>query len=69
MARPVPVLNIASPVALVFVVLRYGPDAVVRLLAGIFAVVSRDDDRGKRCLEVLRVLRGRDRDNQPPSLP
>jgi hypothetical protein len=39
------------------------------LLAGIVAVVSGDGERGKRCLEVLRVLHGRDRDNQPPSLP
>jgi hypothetical protein len=61
-----PVLSIAGPVALVYVILRFGPDAVLRLLAGIVAVVSGNDERGKRCLEVLRVLRGRDRDNQPP---
>lgn len=64
-----PVLSIAGPVALVYVILRFGPDAVLRLLAGIVAVVTGDDERSKRCLEVLRVLRGRDRDNQPPSLP
>jgi hypothetical protein len=51
------------------VILRFGPDAVLRLPAGIVAVVSGDGKRGKRCLEVLRVLHGRDRDNQPPSLP
>jgi hypothetical protein len=67
-----PVLSIAGPVALVYVILRCFPHAaraVVVLLAGIVAVVTRDEQRGKRCLEVLRVLRGRDRDNQPPSLP
>jgi len=64
-----PVLSIAGPVALVYVILRFGPDAVLRLLAGIVAVVTGDDERGKRCLEVLRVLHGRDHDNQPPSLP
>jgi hypothetical protein len=64
-----PVLSIAGPVALVYVILRFGPDAVLRLLAGMVAVVTGDDERGKRCLEVLRVLHGRDRDNQPPSLP
>jgi hypothetical protein len=64
-----PVLSIAGPVALVYVILRFGPDAVLRLLAGIVAVVTGDDERGKRSLEVLRVLQGRDRDNQPPSLP
>jgi hypothetical protein len=64
-----PVLSIAGPVALVYVILRFGPDAILRLLAGIVAVVAGDDERGKRCLEVLHVLCGRDRDNQPPSLP
>jgi hypothetical protein len=51
----------------VFVVLRFGPDAVLRLLAGTVAVLTRDEQRGKRCLGVLRVLR--DRDGEPPSLP
>lgn len=64
-----PVLSIASPVALMFVILRFGPDAVLRLLAGIVAVMTDDKERGGRCLEVLRALRGRDRDNQPPSVP
>jgi hypothetical protein len=55
-----PVLSIAGPVALVLVILRFGPDAALRLLAGTVAVLTRDDQRGKRCLEVLRELRGRD---------
>jgi hypothetical protein len=42
-----------------------GPDAVLRLLAGIVAVVTGDEERGKRCLEVLRVLHGRN-DKPPP---
>jgi hypothetical protein len=48
-------------------ILRLGPDAVLRLLAGIVAVMTDDKERGERCLEVLRALRGRDRDSQPPS--
>lgn len=67
-----PVLTIAGLPALIFMIMRSFPHAarsVVVLLAGIAAVMTRDEQRGKRCLEVLRVLRGRDRDNQPPSLP
>jgi hypothetical protein len=52
-----PVLSIAGPVALVYVILRLGPDAVLRLLAGIVAVMTDDKERGERCLEVLRALR------------
>jgi hypothetical protein len=52
-----PVIAGGGPVAAVAVFLRYGPDAVVRLLAGTVAVLTRDQERGKRCVEVLRVLR------------
>ena len=62
-----PVLSIAGPAAPTFVVLRFGPDTVLRLLAGTVAVLTRDEKRGKRCLEVLHALRGRD--GEPPSLP
>jgi hypothetical protein len=59
-----PVLSAGGPVALVLVVLRFGPDAVLRLLAGVVAVLTRDEQRGKRCIEVLRLLRKKD---DPPS--
>jgi hypothetical protein len=62
-----PVVTVVGTPALVFVILRLGPDAVLRLLAGAVAVLTRDEQRGKRCLEVLRILRGRDSD--PPALP
>jgi hypothetical protein len=61
-----PVLTVVGTPTLAFVILRFGPDAVLRLLAGTVAVLTRDEQRGKRCLEVLRVLRGRD--GEPPSL-
>jgi len=61
------VVAAGGPVALVLVVLRFGPDAVLRLLAGTVAVLTRDEKRGQRCLDVLRVLRGRDQ--SAPSLP
>jgi hypothetical protein len=61
------VLAAGGPVALLLVVLRFGPDAVVRLLAGAVAVLTGDKDRGERCIQVLRVLRGKD--DPPPSLP
>jgi hypothetical protein len=50
-----------------FVLTRFGPDAVLRLLAGAIAVLTRDEKRGKRCLEVLRILRNKDK--PPPPLP
>lgn len=61
-----PVVAAGGPVALVVVALRFGPDAFLRLLAGTVAVLG-DEKRGQRCLEVLRILRGRDQ--CAPSLP
>ena len=62
-----PVLTAGGPVALVLVVLRFGLDALLRLVAGLVAVLTSDEKRGQRCLDVLRVLRGRD--PFPPSPP
>jgi hypothetical protein len=62
-----PVLHVGGPVALVIVVLRFGPHAVLRLLAGVVVVLTRDEKRGQRCLDLLRILRNRDQ--SPPSLP
>lgn len=61
-----PVLEAGGPVALLFIALRFGPDAFLRLLAGTVAVISKDDKRGERCLKVLRALRGVD---DPPGSP
>lgn len=52
-----PLLALVAPPSLVLVILRYGPEAVLRLLAGTVAVLTRDEKRGERCLEVLRILR------------
>jgi hypothetical protein len=60
----VPILAASGPVAFAIVILRFGPDAVLRLLAGAVAVCTKDEKRGARCLEVLRILRGKD---SPPS--
>jgi hypothetical protein len=54
-----PVLSIAGPAALVFVVLRYFPHvarAVVVLLAGIAAIVTKDPKRRAACHKVLDTL-------------
>lgn len=64
-----PVLAAGGPVALLLVALRFGPDALVRLLAGTVAVLTRDKERGERCLKVLRILRNRDDDDPPNSSP
>jgi hypothetical protein len=65
-----PILVVGSPVALALVILRFGPDAFLRLLAGTVAVLTRDDKRGQRCLDVLRVLRVlRGRNTPLPSAP
>lgn len=52
----VPVVSAGGPVAAIAVVSRFDPDAVLRLLVGTVAVLTRDEKRGERCLEVLRVL-------------
>jgi hypothetical protein len=39
--------------------LRYLPDAVLTLLAGIVALFSRDPDRTRRAMALLRLLRTR----------
>jgi hypothetical protein len=62
-----PVLAAGGPVALLIVALKFGPDAVVRLVAGLAAVLTKDKERGERCLKVLRILRGKD--DPPPTLP
>jgi hypothetical protein len=62
-----PILAAGGPTAFVVVVLRFGPDAVLRLLAGTIAVLTNDEKRGERCLKVLRLLRGKD-DPPPPPL-
>ena len=51
-----PVLATGGPVTLLFVALRFGSDAALRLLAGTVAVLTRDKERGERALEVLRIL-------------
>ena len=49
------------------VILRYGSDAVLRLVAGFTAIIARDKrPRAERALDVLRALR---QDRQPPSRP
>ncbi|MEV5558297.1 hypothetical protein AB0L44_31980 [Nonomuraea wenchangensis] len=49
------------PVSLVVLVLtlRYGPDVILRLLAGVVAVLAKDKERGNRALTVLKLLQSR----------
>lgn len=61
MSLPEPCLGRWRPLALVLL----GPDAVVRLTAGIVAVLTRDKERGERCLKVLRILRNVDDPPEP----
>ena len=68
MPLPEYVVTAGGPVVLVLVVLRFGPDAFLRLLAGTVAILTcPKDKRSERSLDVLRILRGRDQ--LPPSLP
>jgi hypothetical protein len=62
-----PVVAAGGPVALVLVVLRFGPDAVVRLVAGVVAVLTQDEKRGDRCVKVLHALRKPEDPPPPPS--
>jgi hypothetical protein len=61
-----PILAAGGPVALVVILLRFGPDAVVRLVAGVAAVLTGDEKRGERCLRVLQLLHGKDDEDEPP---
>jgi hypothetical protein len=65
-----PVLSITGPSALVFVIMRCFPHtarAVVVLLAGIVAIVTRDPERRAACHKVLDTLTRRD--GKPDDLP
>jgi hypothetical protein len=64
-----PVIAVGSPAALTGIILRFGPDAALRLLAGTVAVLTHDQTRGERCLEVLRVLRRTGQRPEPDSAP
>ena len=61
-------LAAGGPVALTLIALRFGPDAVVRLLAGAVASLTHDDKRGERALKVLSIMRNRN-DEDPPESP
>jgi hypothetical protein len=66
-----PVLSIAGPAALVFVIMRYFPNAaraVVLLLAGIVAIVTRDPERRAASHKVLDTLTRLD-DKPTPEIP
>jgi hypothetical protein len=65
-----PVLSVAGPVALALVIMRCFPHiarAVVVLVAGIVAVVTKDGKRRAACYKVLDKLTGKD--TEPPALP
>jgi hypothetical protein len=52
---------VAGLIATIAVIFRYGSDAVLRLLAGITAILARDKrSRARRALDVLRALRSPD---------
>lgn len=57
MSAPFDLAN-AAPVAVlvVFAVARWGPAAVMTLIAGVIAVLTRDQERGERALTVLRLM-------------
>ena len=56
MSLPELVVPVAS-VATFGVALRYGSDAVVRMAAGLTAIITQDKARADRALKVLRALR------------
>ena len=60
-----PVVAASGLPAALFIAIRFGSDAVLRLLAGAVAVLCHDEKRGERCLEVLRILRKKD--DPPPA--
>lgn len=48
-------------VATTVVVLRYGPTALITLIAGVVAALSRHSRKGERALAVLTLLHGNSR--------
>ncbi len=67
MSEFIPALAVAGVPAILWVVLRYCPqaaDALVVLLAGIVAVVSRDEKRRESCHQVLDKVKRRE--SRPP---
>lgn len=67
MSLPELVVPAASVTVAIGVTLRCGSDAVVRLAAGITAIMAKDPARADRAIKVLRALRGdRDRKNDGP---
>jgi hypothetical protein len=48
----------AMPAAVIvaLALLRWGANVVLTLVAGVVAVLTRDEDRGRRALEVLRLV-------------
>lgn len=49
-------LNAPIPIATVALLLRYGPSALLAVIAGVVAVLATDE-RGERALAVLRLVR------------
>lgn len=49
--------GLVGAAGIVGVTLRYGSDALLRLVAGIAGVMTKDDKRRKGCIEILRILR------------
>jgi len=65
MALPPDVLVPIASIPGIGIVLRCGPDAVLRLVAGITAIAARDDkkSRAERAMDVLQTLK---RDSPAP---
>ncbi|CUU60812.1 hypothetical protein Ga0074812_14812 [Parafrankia irregularis] len=62
-------LTAASLPIIIGMLLRYLPDAILTLLAGIIALFSRDATRVRRAMTLLRVLRGTPPQSRDPSPP
>lgn len=46
-----------APVLITLLAFVFGPTAVLTLLAGVVAVLTDDSERGRRAIEVLRLIR------------
>jgi len=51
-------VSVPLSIATIVVILRYGPTAVVTLIAGVVATLTRHTRRGDRAVAVLQLLHG-----------
>ncbi|WP_157357411.1 hypothetical protein [Amycolatopsis nigrescens] len=61
-------VSVPLSIAMIVVILRYAPTAVVTLVAGVVAALTSQTSRGERAVAVLQLLHGARQQHRPTSL-